>query len=188
MKVIEFRRKREGKTDYRKRVRLLISSRRRLIIRISLKNIIAQIADYSEKGDKILLSASSKELEKKFGWKASRNNLPAAYLTGYLLGKNAVKKGIKEAILDMGLANSVKGGKVYAALKGALDAGLSIPCSEDVLPSQDSIKGLHIANYASKLAKENSKKYERVFSAYAKKGIKPEDLPKYFEETKKKIG
>jgi large subunit ribosomal protein L18 len=109
-------------------------------------------------------------------------------LTGYLIGKNAVKKGIKEAILDIGLANSVKGGKIYAALKGVLDAGLNIPCSEDVLPNEESIKGVHIANYASKLSKDDKKKYERIFSAYLKKSIKPEDLPKYFEETKKKIG
>ena len=51
---------------------------------------------------------------------------------------------------------------------------------------EDSIKGMHIVNYAQKLLKEG--KYEKIFSAYVKKGIKAEDLPKYFEETKKKIG
>lgn len=188
MKAVDFRRKREGKTDYRKRLRILLGNKLRFIIRISLKNITAQIAEYNEKGDKILVSTSSKELEKKFGWKTSRTNLPASYLTGYLAGKYAVKKGIKEAILDIGLLNSVKGGKIYSALKGALDAGLTIPYSEDVLPSEDSIKGVNIANYAVKLSKDDKKKYEKIFSSYIKKGIKPEELPKYFEETKKKIG
>jgi len=187
MKRLDFRRKREGKTDYRKRLRLLLGNKNRLIIRISLKNIVAQVAEYNEKGDKILFSASSKELEKKFGWKASRNNLPASYLTGYLLGKKAVKKGVKEAILDIGLANSVKGGKIYAALKGVLDAGLDVPCSKEVLPDDESVKGMSIVNYASKLSKEDGKKYEKVFAGYIKKGIKPEDLAKYFEETKKLI-
>jgi len=188
MKKVDFRRKREGKTDYRKRLRLLLGNKPRLVINLSLKNITAQIAEYHEDGDKITASASSKEIEKKFGWKASRSNLPAAYLTGYLVGKKAIKNGLKEAILDIGLLNSVKGGKIYSALKGALDAGLNIPCSKEILPDDDSIKGKHISDYASKLSKEDNKKYEKVFSLYIKKGIKPEELPKYFEETKKKIG
>ena len=185
MKVVEYRRKREGKTDYRNRARLLLNNKPRVIIRISLKNIVVQVAEYKEDGDKMFASADSKELEKKFGWKAGRNNIPAAYLTGYLLGKKAVKAGVKEAILDIGLEKSVKKGKIYSALKGVLDAGLKVPCSNDIFPSEDSIKGIHITNYAKKLSQEG--KYEKIFSDYVKKGIKAEDIPKYFEETKKKI-
>ncbi len=185
MNRIEFRRKREGKTDYKKRLNLLLNKKLRLIIRISLKNINVQIVEYNETGDKILVSANSKELEKKFGWEAGRNNLPASYLTGYLIGKKAVKRGIKDAILDIGLGKSVKGGRLYSALKGVLDAGLNVPCSEDIFPSDESIKGAHISNYAQKLIKEG--KYEKIFSSYIKKSIKAEDIPKYFEEAKKKI-
>ncbi len=185
MKTVEYRRKREGKTDYRNRVRLLQNNKPRVIIRVSLKNIMVQIAEYKEEGDNILASADSKEIEKKFGWKAGRSNIPAAYLTGYLLGKKAVKAGVKEAILDIGLEKSVKKGKIYSALKGILDGGLKVPCSEKVFPSEDSIKGIHIANYAKKLSQEG--KYEKVFSDYVKKGVKAEDIPNYFEETKKKI-
>ncbi len=185
MKRIEFRRKREGKTDYKKRLKLLLNNKPRLVIRVSLKNINVQISEYGEEGDKILVSANSKELEKKFGWKAGRNNLPASYLAGYLIGKKAVKKGLKDAILDIGLANSVKGSRLYAVVKGVLDAGLDIPCSKDVLPNEESIKGMHIVNYAKKLLEEG--KYDGVFSSYIKKGVKAEDLPRYFEETKKKI-
>ena len=185
MKRVEFRRKSEGKTNYKKRLNLLLSRKPRLIIRISLKNVNVQIAEYSEKGDKVLVSANSKELEKKFGWKAGRNNLPASYLTGYLLGKKAVKDNIKEAVLDIGMKESVKGGRLYSSLKGVLDAGLKIPFSEGIFPSEDSIKGIHISNYAKNLLKEG--KYEKVFSDYIKKGIKAEDIPLYFEETKKKI-
>lgn len=185
MKRIEYRRKREGKTDFKKRCRLLLNGKPRLVIRRSLKNINVQIINYTEKGDKIVAAANSKELEKKFGWKFGRNNLPASYLTGYLAGKNAVKKGVKEAILDIGMYGNIKGGKFYSALKGALDAGLKIPCSNKIFPDEDAIKGSTIANYAKQLLKEGS--YEKIFSAYVKKGVKPEEMPKYFEEIKKKI-
>jgi large subunit ribosomal protein L18 len=188
MKRIDFRRKREGKTDYRRRLRLLMSNKLRLIVRLSLKNIVVQFAEYDEKGDKILVGASSSELNKKFGWNAGRNNLPASYLTGYLAGKKAAKKGLKEAVLDIGLMDSIGGGKIYAALKGVLDAGLNIPCSEEVLPDENSVKGMHIVEYAKKLLKEDKDKYNKLFSSYIKKGIKPEDLAKYFDDTKKKIG
>jgi large subunit ribosomal protein L18 len=187
MRNLEFRRKREGKTDYKKRLKLLLGRKTRLVIRISLKNIVAQLVDYNEKGDKIIVGASSKEIEKKFGWKANRNNLPAAYLTGLLIGKKAVKMGLKEAILDLGLVDSVKGGKVYAAVNGVIDAGLNIPVSEEILPDKKSVEGAHIADYAKKLLKDDKTKYEKIFSSYIKNGIKPEELPKYFEETKKKI-
>ena len=186
MKRVEFKRKRQGKTNYKKRLGLLLKNKPRLVVRTSLKNITIQITEYNKDGDKILVSVSSKELEKKFGWKYSKNNLPAAYLTGYLLGKKAIKLGLKEAILDIGLKKSVKGNKIYSALKGVLDAGINIPCSKDIFPSEESIKGEHIANYAKKLSDQD--KYKKIFSGYIKKGIKAEDLPKYFEEIKKKIG
>ena len=180
----EFRRKREGKTDYKKRLRLLSSSKPRLTIRFSLKNILIQIVNYNEKGDIILTSSSSKDLE-KLGWKAGRNNLPASYLTGYLIGKKAIKMDIKEVIPDIGFKHSMKSGRLYSAIKGVLDAGVKVPCSEEILPKDELIKGTNIANYAQKLAKEG--KYEQVFSGYIKKDIKAEEIPKYFEETKKKI-
>lgn len=188
MKRIDFRRKREGKTDYRKRLKLLLSKKIRLAVRISLKNITIQFIEYDEKGDKILVGSSSKELEKSFGWKSSRNNLPASYLTGYLAGKKASKKDIKDAILDMGLMNSVKGCKVYAAVKGVIDAGIHINCSTEVLPDEKSINGGNIAEYAKKIGNEDKQKYERMFSSYIKRNIRPEDITQYFEETKKKIG
>jgi large subunit ribosomal protein L18 len=185
MKNIMFRRKREGKTNYKKRLSLLLNKKPRIVVRFSLKNITVQIIEYQEEGDKIIVSANSKELEKTHGWKFSRNNIPAAYLTGYLLSKKAIKKEVKEAILDIGLKTSIKGGKIYAVLKGILDGGIKVPHSKEMLPSEEAIKGTHILNYSQKLLKEG--KYEKVFSDYAKKGIKLEELPKQFEEIKKKI-
>ena len=185
-KGIEYKRKREGKTDYRKRLKILLGNKPRIVIRKSLKNIVMQIIEYSENGDKVVVAASSKELEKKYGLKFNRGNIPCAYLTGYLLGKKAVKKNIKDAVLDSGFAAHIKGSKIYAGLKGAIDGGIKVKCSEDVFPKPEMIKGTHIANYASKI-KDKKEEYEKRFSGYIKKGIKPEDIPKYFDEVKNKI-
>jgi large subunit ribosomal protein L18 len=175
-----FKRRREGKTDYRKRLRLLYSEKPRLVVRKTSKHIIAQVVEFDEKGDKILVSATSQEL-KKFGWTGSTKNLPSAYLLGLLIGKKTVRKNIKSAVLDIGLARSVKGSRIYAVLKGALDAGLSIPHSPEILPSEDRISGKHIVDYAQKLKKQ-PKKYKRQFSA-----SKPEGITKMFEDVKSKI-
>jgi large subunit ribosomal protein L18 len=160
MKIQEFRRKKEGKTNYKKRLNLLISKKPRLVIRKSLKNIIVQIIEYAPDGDKVIVGANSKELEKKFEWKTGRSNIPAAYLTGYLLGKKANKESIKEAILDLGLNEGAKGGKFYAALKGVLDAGIEIPHSENILPSEERLNGSHISEEISKSFEEIKKKIE----------------------------
>ncbi|MGC8812761.1 MAG: 50S ribosomal protein L18 [Candidatus Aenigmatarchaeota archaeon] len=144
-----FRRRREGKTDYRRRLKLLLSKKPRFVVRKSLKYIRAHIVEFEKKGDRTLVFVLSKEL-KKFGWNYSCDNLPASYLTGLLAGKKALEKGIKEAVLDLGLNPSTKGSRVYACVKGALDAGLKLNVSEDVLPSEERIKGMHISTYLKK--------------------------------------
>lgn len=142
-KVVPFRRKREGKTDYGKRLKYLAANKPRLVIRVTGKQLITQIIEYQPKGDMILLGLVSSALE-KMGWKGSQKNLPAAYLTGYLLAKEAAKKKIKEAILDIGLRPSIKSGRIYACVAGALDGGLKINCAKEILPNQDRIQGKHI--------------------------------------------
>lgn len=144
--VIPYRRKREGKTNYKKRIAYLSSGIPRLVVRKSLKNIIAQIIKYEPAGDKVLVSASSQEL-KKLGWKLSGSNLPAAYLVGYLIGKKAKDAKINESILDLGLYQPIKGSKLYSALKGAIDAGLIVPHDASVIPKQERIEGKHISEY-----------------------------------------
>lgn len=184
-KTIYFRRMREGRTNYKKRLKILISNKRRIVVRKSLKNISAQLADYDENGDLITVSASSKEL-KKLGWKANTGNLPASYLTGYLLGKKALKKNVKDAVLDIGLTPSTKGSRVYALVKGAIEAGLKIPVDNEMLPSNDDVKGSRIASYAQMLNKDNEK-YNRYFSVYLENGLNPAELSKHFEDIKKNI-
>ena len=158
--TMPFKRRREGKTDYKRRLKLLTSKKPRLVIRRSLKYLTASIVEFSEKGDRTLVSASSKEL-KKMNWKFATDNLPAAYLTGLVLGKKAAKTNIKEVVLDIGLNSATKGNRIFALAKGVLDSGIKVPISEEVFPSEERIKGLHIANYKEKF-KDLPKEFERI--------------------------
>lgn len=156
---VAFRRRREGKTDYRQRQRLLRSRMPRAVVRMSSKNTYIQFIAYDETGDKILASASSKELA-KLGWTAATGNLPAAYLTGYLAGLRAVKSEADEAVLDIGLRTPVKGGNIFAALKGMLDAGVDIPHGEEVIPSEDRLAGKHISDDLEAMIEEVKSRME----------------------------
>ncbi|WP_459201262.1 50S ribosomal protein L18 [Methanococcus sp. CF] len=182
---VPFRRRREGKTDFRQRLGLLLSGKPRLVARKSLNNVIAQLMAYDEKGDVVLVSAHSRELV-KMGYKGHCGNLPAAYLTGLLLGKKAVKEGVEEAILDKGLHRATKGAAIFAVLKGALDAGMEIPHGDEIIADEERLNGTHVKNYAESL-KEDADAYKKQFSKYLEKGLNPEDLPEHVEELKEKI-
>lgn len=183
---VKLRRRREGKTNYRYRARLLSSGKPRFVVRYSLKHVSAQAIKASLEGDLTLASAHSKELV-KLGWKGGTSNVPAAYLVGLLCGYKAVKAGVKECVLDLDLYKPTPQSKPYAAVKGALDAGLEIPCAEEVLPVEQRIRGEHIAEYASKLKKEDEGVYLRRFSIYLKRGLPPEQLPEHFDGVKRRI-
>ncbi len=179
---VSFRRKRAGKTDYRQRVKLLLSGVPRLVVRGGSKNITAQLVSYSPEGDEVLASAHSRELG-KYGWKGAGSNIPASYLVGLLCGKRALEKGQGKAIFDLGFQAPMKGGRIFAALKGAIDAGIEVPHSEDALPREERIRGEHISKYAG-LLKDKSKK---VFSDYFRRKLDPTELPEHFEKVRKKI-
>ena len=183
--TVPFRRKRQGRTFYKKRIKILMSNKYRFVVRKSLRTFMVSIVEYSPIGDKVVLTVSSKALS-AVGWKGDSGNLSSAYLIGLIAGKKAVEKGIKEAILDLGLNTSVRGSRMYAALAGAVDSGLSIPHEPDVLPSKERISGEHIIKYA-KLLKEDQSKYNKQFSNYLKRGLAPEDAEKHFNEIKSKI-
>lgn len=141
---LPLKRKRQSKTDYRARLELLKSRKLRFVVRRSLKNVLVQIVEYVPDGDKIIVTASSKELQKHFGWDIARRNTPAAYLTGLLAGVKAKEKKVKEAILDMGVQKVMKGSLIFAAVKGANDAGFTVPCGKEAIPAEDRIVGKHI--------------------------------------------
>jgi len=182
--TVEFRRKRKDKTDYKKRLILLKSGKARLVVRKSKDNMLAQLVKYLPQGDNVVVSASSIEL-KKYGWNYSKSNLPSSYLVGLLVGKKAISKGIKEAILDIGLTASIKGSRVYAVLKGAIDAGLKISHSPEILPDEKRIRGEHIKTYAEKI--KGTDAYKKQFSGYLKGNIKPEEIDKVFANAKNNI-
>lgn len=184
---VRYRRRREGKTNYYKRYRLVLSKRIRLVARKTLRYIIAQIVKFAPQGDLVLTSAHSIELKKFYGWKAATDNTPAAYLTGLLVGLRAREKGLTEVVLDIGLHRAVKAARVFAVLKGALDAGLNIPHNPEILPPKERITGKHISKWAKTVLETNPDLYSRLFSQYLRNGLKPEDLPKHFEEVRNKI-
>jgi len=157
---VKFRRRREGKTDYYARKRLICqdkdkynSPKYRLVVRFSNSDICCQIAYATLDGDYILASAYAKEL-KNFGVVHGYTNYAAAYATGLLAARRALKAlnldqqyvGIDEAkvgefyeveegdgpspftvLLDVGLSRTTTGARLFAALKGAVDGGLAVP-------------------------------------------------------------
>ena len=145
---VPMKRRRENRTDYRSRKALIKSELPRAVVRKSNRHIRVQIIDYSEKGDNVLASGYSGELE-DLGWKGNCDNTPAAYLTGLMAGKRAVASGNEEAVLDIGRHVPAKGSIIFAALKGLLDGGVSIPHDKEVLPKEDRISGKHLKGDAS---------------------------------------
>ena len=121
--TVRYKRKREGRTNYKKRLALLKSDKPRLVIRKSNTNIILQMVEYQPDGDKILVSFVSTKLD-SYGWKFSKKSTPAAYLSGLAIGKLALAKGIKDVIVDLGLQTLSKVSKLFAAIQGAFYSGL----------------------------------------------------------------
>ncbi len=183
--TVMFRRKRIKKTDYKHRLKLLVSRRNRLVIRKSSKYIYLQLVKYDKKGDAVLSGISSKKL-KEYGWSYQLNNLPSSYLIGLNFGLELIKQKINDAIVDFGLNASVYGSSFYSALKGLADSGLNIPYDKKVIPNEERISGKHILSY-NLLLKNNPEKYEKQFSWYIKNKINPENIVDDFKKTREKI-
>lgn len=181
--VQTLKRIRSDKTNYRKRAALLIGRHSFVTVKVSDQNIAAQVLKPTPTGDIVIASAHSRELAKQ-DWKGAFNNLPACYLTGLLMGKKTLEKGVKNAVLYIGKDHFTS--RVAACLKGIVDSGVTMPVSEESLPPEERITGRHIAKYASTL-KEDQEEYNSRFSAILKNGLKPEDYPTHFEEVRSKI-
>jgi len=183
---VAFRRRREGKTDYQQRRGLVLSGLPRFVVRGSLRNVTIQLVEAEVNGDKVIVSAHSGELSRKYGWLGDRGNISAVYLTGLLCGFKAVGRGVKEAVFDIGLHYPSKSSRVFAALKGALDAGLTIPFDKERLPDEKRITGQHIVEYAKRLS-SSPEAYRKQFSAQLSRGMKPEEINSHFGQVKDKI-
>ena len=178
---VKFRRRREGKTNYYRRKRLLLSKRPRLVVRKTNTNTIVQVVNATVVGDATVASAVSAELS-KHGWLAGTGNVPAAYLTGFLAGLRAKSRGVKEAVLDVGLNPPVKGSRIYAALKGAIDAGLDVPHDPEVLPDESRISGEHIVASYDHFGEKST-----MFSELGKKKASITGIPKKVTAVKKAL-
>jgi len=183
---VPYRRRREGKTNYSLRKKLVSSGLPRIVVRKTGRYVIVQLVEPDVKGDKVITSAHSSELRKKYGYLGSLSNLPSSYLTGFLCGYKSLANNMKEAVLDIGLQIPSKGADVFGVLKGFLDAGIKIPFNEEIMPDEKRIAGTHIAEYGKQLS-SNPEEYTRLFSAQIKRGLPPEKVPDHFAAVKEKI-
>jgi len=169
------RRRREVRTDYHQRLRLLKSGKPRLVARKSNRHVTAQLIVTGPNGDETVASAHSSDLA-EYGWEAPTGNLPSAYLTGLLAGKRALDAGLEEAVLDIGLNSPTPGSKVFAMQEGAIDAGVEIPHNEDVLAEWPRNRGEHIAEYAEQ---RDEPLYGGDFDAT--------ELPEHFDDVREEL-
>jgi len=225
---VKFRRRREGRTDYYARVRLVVQDKNkyntpkyRMIVRYTNKDIICQIAYARIEGDVIVCAAYAHELP-NYGIKVGLTNYAASYCTGLLLARRLLKKfnidsiykGVEEpsgedycvedvdgqpgafrCYLDIGLARTTTGARIFGAMKGAVDGGLDIPHSNKRFPGYDAeskeynaevhrkhIFGLHVADYMKMLSEEDEDAYKKQFSQYIKLGISPDGIEEMYKK------
>jgi large subunit ribosomal protein L5e len=230
---VKFKRRREGKTDYYARKRLILQEKNkyntpkyRLVVRISNKTVTCQIVYARIEGDVILASANSHELP-RYGIKIGLTNYSACYSTGLLLARRLLKQlkldktyaGVKEVtgaeynvenvdgqpgafqcFLDVGLARTSTGARVFAAMKGAADGGLHIPHGVKRFPGYDSekgeykadvhrkhIMGLHVSEYMKQLQGADDDAYKRQFSQYIKHGITADSVEAMYKKAHAEI-
>jgi len=103
----KYRRRREGKTDYYARKRLIVQAKNkynspkyRLVVRFTNTDVICQIVYAKIQGDYVLASAYAHELP-RYGIKVGLNNWAAAYCTGLLVARRVLTK--------LGLADKYQG-------------------------------------------------------------------------------
>lgn len=229
---VQFRRRREGKTDYAARRALVIQDKTkyniqkvRFVVRTTNTDIVCQFVRTTVAGDRVLSAAYSHELP-RYGMPVGLTSYGAAYATGLLAGRRLMQqfklsqiyKGNSKigddfmvtpkdgehrpvyAFLDVGLRRTTVGAGVFAAMKGAVDAGIEIPHSasrwvgydekEKNLDSHALRKRIlngHIADYMKKLEQEDNAKYQRHFSQYIKNNIKPAELESLWLKVHKAI-
>ncbi|UKZ46748.1 60S ribosomal protein L5, partial [Trichoderma virens] len=232
----KYKRRREGKTDYYARKRLITQAKNkynapkyRLVVRFTNKDIVMQIVSSEISGDKVLVAAYAHEL-KAYGISHGLTNWSAAYATGLLIARRVLTKlgldkdfvGVEEAdgeftlteaaetddgerrpfkaFLDVGLARTSTGARVFGALKGASDGGIFVPHSEKRFPGYDMeskeldsevlrkyIYGGHVAEYMETLADDDEERYNSQFSKYIEDDIEADGLEDLYTEAHKAI-
>lgn len=234
---VKYRRRREGKTDYHARRQMVLqdktkfgSPKYRLVVRITNRDVIAQIVHAKVAGDDVLMAAYSHELP-AFGLEHGLTNYAASYATGLLLARRTLAKlkvadkfeGVKDAdgaykavrtkkddqdddesrfpfkaILDVGLARTTTGARVFGVLKGAVDGGVAVPHRPNRFPGFDKAKdtlnakvhrdhifGKHVADYLKQVKEEVSSNPDEKINQFSKM-IAAKIAPETIEELYKK--
>ncbi|MEM2909062.1 MAG: 50S ribosomal protein L18 [Candidatus Bilamarchaeaceae archaeon] len=132
---VSFRRRREGKTRFDKRLAYIKSGLPRMVVRKSNRYVRVQFIEFFPEGDRCIITVDGARLKKVLGWDAKRN-VWSAYLAGMLAGKEAAKKGVKKFVLDIGMHTPSNGAVVFAALKGAVDSGLETNFDPEKIPEK----------------------------------------------------
>ncbi|KKY34306.1 putative 60s ribosomal protein l5 [Diaporthe ampelina] len=232
----KYKRRRSGKTDYYARKRLITQAKNkynapkyRLVVRFTNRDIILQIVSSEISGDKVFVSAYAHEL-RAYGIEHGLTNWAAAYATGLLIARRALKKlgidetftGVEEADgeytlteaaetddgerrpfkanLDVGLARTSTGARVFGALKGASDGGIFVPHSENRFPGYDMeskeldadtlrkyIYGGHVAEYMETLADDDEERYKSQFQKYIDDDVEADGIEDLYAEAHKAI-
>ncbi|KAF2729386.1 ribosomal protein L5 [Polyplosphaeria fusca] len=233
---VKYKRRRQGKTDYYARKRLITQAKNkynapkyRLVVRFTNRDIITQIITSEVGGDKIFSCAYAHEL-KRYGITHGLTNWAAAYATGLLLARRTLTKlkldedftGVEEpdgeftlteavevdgeerrpfkVFLDVGLARTSTGARIFGAMKGASDGGLYVPHSENRFPGYDMetkeldaevlrkyIFGGHVAEYMETLADDDEERYKSQFSGYIDDDIEADGLEELYADAHKQI-
>ncbi|XP_014665260.1 PREDICTED: 60S ribosomal protein L5-like [Priapulus caudatus] len=230
---VKFKRRREGKTDYYARKRLVFQDKNkyntpkyRMIVRITNRDIICQIAYARIEGDVVVASAYSHELP-HYGVKVGLTNYAAAYCTGLLLARRILKKynldsiyegqtevdgdsynvedvagehGTFRCYLDVGLAHTTTGARIFGSMKGMADGGVEIPHRYARFPGYDvdsksfsaevhrgHIFGQHVKGYMSQLQENDDEAYKRQFSRFISAGVSPESLEEMYKNAHRAI-
>jgi len=223
---VKFKRRRQGITDYYARKRLVVQDKNkyntpkyRMIVRITNKDIVCQVAYAKIEGDHVVCAAYAHELP-HYGVKVGLTNYSAAYCTGLLMARRLLQKygldkiykgcesvngemfnvediegqpGAFRAYLDVGLARTSTGARIFGAMKGAVDGGIDIPHSDKRFPGYDAegkefnaevhrkhIFGQHVADYMRSLMEEDEEAYKKQFSQYIKLGITPDEVEEIY--------
>ena len=100
-----------------------------------------------------------------------------------------------KCFLDVGLARTSTGARVFGAMKGASDGGIFIPHSENRFPGYDIegkeldaetlrkyIFGGHVAEYMETLADDDEERYKSQFQGYIDDEIEADGLEEMYQE------
>ena len=163
MKTLKRRRK-ENKTNYLKRIKLLKSKSPRIVFRKTNRYIVSQYVTSKQAQDKVEISINSRHLV-KYGWpkefNGSLKSHPASYLTGFLIGKKILLKKLETPIIDFGMIRPLRKTKIYSFLKGLIDSGIKIKSKEDIFPDEGRIKGKYMKKAFSQMLEQIKSEIEK---------------------------